>query len=530
MRKSHYYLILLTFANLLFSCKKNDENIVQSVNTKTSTQLKEKQIKSDEVDKEKTEHSSSSARKTYNTNNQNTLDYYLYLTSPNRDIPDNYVRPASNFSNTATICCNGICGIPGGTTSSSSTSSFPNSNTNSPVTTTSTSTQSSSFGNIIAGTSCIPVFDPNGIPITFKASYGPDPRQIYYIYLPSAAYNGKIVVLIHGGGWVGGPDPTKVDGWASDYSTDPNTNLVTNLRAEGFVVIAMLYRLVKYGNDDNEIAANDIGFQEQINDIDACVTHVHDNFPSCLNITTNNIQVFVESAGAHLALMFAYTKANTSYVKSVVSAAGPTNLAQFAGNIQVPSTAHTFTCGGSFKLGNPISTATYTSTSHNPWFLPTTASDPDDENVVASVNPLNCDILGSTFGKVMNSYRLAQSGVKQVVANPTAAGSPFITFSPCNTLVNTRIVPTFIIHGTEDWVVPYTLATNTMSTRLAAVGGLIGTLYSNTLNSILQWDIPVSYPANGNRHLIKLYVGGNHGVGNTDALVRPNIVRWLKGH
>lgn len=529
MRKSHYYLILLTVANLLFSCKKNDENIVQSVNKKTITQSKEKQINSIDVGKEKTEHSSSNARKTFGSSNQNTLAYYLYLTSPNRDIPDNYVRPASNFSNTATICCNGICGIPGGTTSSSSTSSFPNSNTtstNSPVTTTSTSTQNSSFGNIIAGTSCIPVFDPNGIPITFKASYGPDPRQIYYVYLPSATYNGKIVILIHGGGWVGGPDPTKVDGWASDYSTDPNTNLVINLRAEGFVVIAMLYRLVKYGNDDNEIAANDIGFQEQINDIDACVTHVHDNFPSCLNITTNNIQVFGESAGAHLALMFAYTKANTSYVKSVVSAAGPTNLAQFAGNIQVPPTAHTFTCGGAFNVSNPIPSG---STSHNPFYLPTTATDPNDANVVASVSPLNCNVSNSTDPntRIMNSYRLAQSGVKQVVANPTATGSPFITFSPCNALVNTRIVPTFIIHGTEDWVVPYTLATSTMDTRLTAVGGLIGT-YSSS--NILQWGLPTTYPVAGKVHLIKKYVGGNHGVGNTDFQVRPNIITWLKGH
>lgn len=509
MRSFKFLTIVVISVNLFFSCSKKMEDLNQNTKTTSSTLTKQKLITG--LAEDVTDTSSIAANRTI-PNNSESLEYLMYLTSPMRDIPANYKRKSINFSNAATVCCNGICGIPASTTSSSFT---PQENS------------------ILSGTSCIPMADPNGIPISFKAQYGSDPRQIYYIYLPKATYNGKIVILIHGGGWVGGPDPTQVDGWGSDYSTDPNTNLVNNLRDEGFVVISMLYRLVKYGNDDNEIAANDIGFQEQINDIDACVTHVHDNFPSCLNISTNNIQVFGESAGAHLALMFAYTKANTSYVKSVVSAAGPSNLAQFADSIQVPRNSHLFTCGGIFNTSNPIAAINTTSYSNNPYYLPTNAPDPSDGNVVASVNPLNCTVSNtgaSIYTRIMNSYRLAQSGVKQVVANPTAAGSPFITFSPCNALVNTRIVPTFIIHGTDDWVVPYSFATNTMSTRLAAVGGLIGTLYSNTLSSLLQTDIPVSYPVSGNRHLIKLYVGGNHAVGNTDALVRPNIVRWLKGH
>ena len=485
-------LISIVFLN---SCNKELENKLQKDNA--TSKIINKKSKTDLT--ENVDTNSTSANRTA-PNNTASLEYLMYLTSPMRDIPVDYKRKNINFSNAATICCNGICGIPASTTSSSFS---PQENS------------------IIAGTSCIPIPDPNGIPISFKAQYGPDPRQIYYIYLPKAAYNGKIVLLIHGGGWCAGPNPDLSDGWGSDYSTDPdNVTLVSDLRDNGYVVISMLYRLVKYGDNNAEYTANNIGMQEQINDINSCVTHVHDNFPSCLGISTNDIQVFGESAGAHLALMYAYTQANTTYVKSVVSAAGPTNLAQLANYVNNKGFWHTFACGTNFRIGNPITTS-----SHNPFYLPTSI-DPTELTTTASVSPLTCTWTNNnTLTRVMDAYRLAQSCVRQVVTTPLTS-TAFINMSPCSILTNARIVPTFIIHGTDDWVVPYTQATNTMDTRLTNVGGLIGTLSSTSTNTI-----PDAIPdANGRQHLIKLYQNGNHNVGNTNIQVRPDMMKWFSKH
>ena len=373
------------------------------------------------------------------------------------------------------------------------------------------------------------ISDPFNNKIHALALYGSDDdRQGYYVYLPNNVNpNSKIVVLIHGGAWMAGPNPDNSNGWGSAYSTNPaQNNLVKNLITQGYAVVVPLYRLVKYGNSNSEFTTNTIGILDQVNDIDAAITHVRTNFPSCLEINANNIQILGESAGANLALLYAYTKANTSFVKSVISVAGPTNMNQFADylkNKPIPL----FSCGGNYVLSNPNNTG-YTNI---PYYISSDIS--VLSTTIASVSPLNCSVStvnGSGSGtysnlRITDGFNLLQSTIKQAEPNPLTS-ILFNNVSPCIQLTATRIIPTFIIHGLDDWIVPYSKSTSTMDSKLTSTGGLIG-----TYNSIFPSNIPASnqYAALPNKHLIKLFYFSNHDVSN-HTQVLPDVITWFNGH
>jgi len=411
-----------------------------------------------------------------------------------------------------------------------------------------------------------PLNDPWSNKIHAIGGYGLDDRNFYYVYLPNNFNaNSKIVVLIHGGGLITGPDPEQVNGWGSTYTVGGNSivtnqqnqNLVKNLLSQGYVVVSLLYRLVQYGDNNTDIVANTVSINDQIDDVEDAIEHIHTNFPTCLGINANNIQILGESAGAHLALMYSYTRANTSYVKSVVSVAGPTNMSQMANWMM--NKPHTFVCGNDFVIDNP----NITTLTHFPFYgIYDPVQNANNYIMTALVNPLNCTVANIRAGlfiiihqassntqkRVTDSYRLAQSCVQQIIANPSTH-SAFQNISPCSTLVATRIVPTFIIHGTDDWFVPYKFSTNTLHSRLNTIGGLIDSCNSTGKSLLgnnspsLNKTIPTSYNNSAPWHLIKTYTGWNHDVSNAgpsastiptttngQSLVQLDILTWFNGH
>jgi len=442
-----------------------------------------------------------------------------------------------------------------------------------------------------------PFTDTWGNAIQFIGRYGTDPRQMYYVYVPTNVnQNSKIVVLIHGGAWITGPDPNQTNGWGSAYTVSgaqQNNNIVRNLLSQGYVVVAPLYRLVSYGDTPTDIAANPVSVTDQINDIDAAITHIHTYFPTCLYgvgpVNANNIQVMGESAGGHLALMFAYTRANTSYIKSVVSVSAPTNLNQYFDFINNKSLiysggswANSIPCntssGTDFVIDNynyVTSTTTYNNKTHFPFF---NYYDPNPTgpqlSVTTYINPQNfqCKIANmyligynqNTFATIQNTitapsapyiaawvfpnqntskrrldmYNLAQSIVRQTVSNPLI-NSVFQNISPCFQLTATRNIPTFILHGTFDELVIYKQATSTMDTRLATNGGV--SMYNSSGQNIYGQSAVVGYPVlpstisfnTGNRHMIKTYTNSGHVLYNPisqNPLVQPDILAWFNNH
>jgi acetyl esterase/lipase len=396
------------------------------------------------------------------------------------------------------------------------------------------------------------VCDAFGNNIMGFAKYGNDERNKYYIYYPDDVNeNSPIVVLIHGGGWFKGPSTETLRGYPFKFALDNvDSSYVADLLDNGYVVVSMLYRLGQLGNTESEWTSNQNGWQEQIDDIDAAITHIRTNFPTCLSLNANSIQVVGESAGGHLALMWAYTKSDLSYVKSVVSMYAPTNVNQYADylkNIYVGTNWQTHTCGGMYQFVSVLCSLSASGSFFPRYF----AYDSTSVYEFNNVHPFNChspfirtcvlngitdDYNTYKSWKIFYSYNMIQTQSKQAISNPLT-NTHLQLYSPSNALNSSRIAPTFIMHGEADLLVPYLNSTNNMNTRLNNYGGLISTLVN------LNDPVPSSYQTNPNKHLIKTYDNANHGwvVTNsgsnnlqyTDVVfykVRHESIAWLNGH
>lgn len=372
---------------------------------------------------------------------------------------------------------------------------------------------------MLPGTACTPYIPRDTFNNIIQATghYGNDPRQLYYVSYPTAGkqVNSPIVVLIHGGGWCIGPNPDNITGWTLGFTTNKSDNFVKNLLDDGFVVVTLLYRLSIYGNTEAEITSNPIKIADIMSDVNTAILHIKNNFPSCLGINANSIQVLGESAGGHIALMWAYAYANPSYIKSVVSMYAPTNLRTFGEYMRnIPSSSN-FTCGTNF-IGFP-------------WYYPI----PDLTNPYEVYNTSNFTCLASGLpnSRVLQTYKMVESLAGTYASTPTTDISLY-NASPCNT-TNTNIVPTFIMHGNSDVLVPYTQSTTDMSAKLISAGGLK-----------FSWGnsggiVPTTYPLTP-KHGIKIYSNANHGWKSANLLLAPqaalySLVRsdarnWLNGH
>lgn len=387
-------------------------------------------------------------------------------------------------------------------------------------------------------------FDAFGNKIEYIANYGSDPRNIYYVYLPSNVNaNSKIALLIHGGGWFSGPDG-QILGFPFSFAPSGSGNsLVKDLLDNGFVVVSMLYRLSKLGNNSTEFQANPNGWQEQINDIELAVNHIRANFQSCLwgnSLNANSIQILGESAGGHLALMYAYTHPGLAYIKSITSMYAPTNLQTF-GNWVLNTSHPSFSCGNAFtsfstQLVNDCGLHIRVINYHAPFYWPV------DYNILYSEqNYFNnsCTINNnSAYNSTLNGYNadyhiynginLLQSAARQVISNPLTS-TTLSSFSPRYS-TNVGCYPTFIMHGREDVVVPYTNTTTGMESILNSNGGVVIT------DNIVNQSMPASYTT---PHLVRKYCKANHGWvihGNSTeqitlySRVRADAVTWMNNH
>ncbi|MBK6340866.1 MAG: alpha/beta hydrolase [Bacteroidetes bacterium] len=359
------------------------------------------------------------------------------------------------------------------------------------------------------------------------AQYGPDPRNIYYIQYNTITNqpNKPIVILIHGGAWFSGPNPNTTKGWFFGWtaSNSPSTNIVKQLLANGYVVVTPLYPLISYGKDNAEILLNPTTIQTQLDNIDLAIGHIRANFPTCLGLNANSIQLIGESAGGHLALNWAYNSANTSFIKSVISCYAPTNMQQYGEYIRVKP--NLFTCGTNFVL-SPLPNP------HFPWYIHMNLS----SNLVtyntysSPLCTISNTITNNPNPRILDLFNIIQSSYTQILTLPLSNNNTLLNYSPYNALnVNSIIVPTFIMHGDNDNLVPYSNATNLMSNALDNNGGLI----FNYAISGTGTSIPASsaYSSLADKHGIKIYTNGDHGFTNGPlTLIRGDMIKWLNGH
>ncbi|MDC7997915.1 alpha/beta hydrolase [Gilvibacter sediminis] len=142
--------------------------------------------------------------------------------------------------------------------------------------------------------------------VALEVPYGADPLQRYDLYLPAGrtAQTTKVIVLVHGGGWVSGD---KAD-------MTPFIDLIQEELPQ-YAIVNLNYKLADLENP---------AFPNQFLDVKAALAQI--------KAQANELQIVPEfaligtSAGAHLSLMMDYVYDDEDWVKMVCSIVGPTDF------------------------------------------------------------------------------------------------------------------------------------------------------------------------------------------------------------
>ena len=175
---------------------------------------------------------------------------------------------------------------------------------------------------------CLPD-DPkeqNGIEeeVLKQVAYGNHPLQNMDIYLPKdRTRDTKVVIMVHGGGWVMGYKP---DGKVTTFSGRYGWNILDPLLDRGYAIVVMKYRTACYNTQPDEFSSETDHYQNQMmEDLDLVIDYMKDN-ASTLKLADNHFQLIGESAGGHIVMTYGIRNNSDPALKSVVPMFGPTDL------------------------------------------------------------------------------------------------------------------------------------------------------------------------------------------------------------
>jgi len=140
-------------------------------------------------------------------------------------------------------------------------------------------------------------------------SYGDDKENKMDAYLPSDYEGARVIVYIHGGGWTGG-----------DKNEFPSPMIEELVGRRGYIVVSMNYRLVHDGQNH---------FPAQIEDVSRLLSFINKNSRK-YHYRDHEFVLMGGSAGAHLAMLYAYGYDSAKQVKAVVDFWGPSDLSDKA--------------------------------------------------------------------------------------------------------------------------------------------------------------------------------------------------------
>lgn len=216
--------------------------------------------------------------------------------------------------------------------------------------------------------------------VYLDTKYGDNERHYFDLYIPKDKQVVGIVLLLHGGAWMYGDE--------NEFEAR-----LEQLATEGYAGVAVRYRYI-----DENVNLTDI-----MDDIDLAMARVKEIGDS-LGVEISGFLSTGGSAGGHLALQYAYSRAETSPIapKAVVSYCGPADL-----------TDEYYYYNEDLQLNNGLG----------------------DEEYVATV-------LGYASGYPHNYANRADAKEALKVVSPVY-------------YVNEKTVPTVINHGMKDNIVPY---------------------------------------------------------------------------
>ncbi|MBS1667477.1 MAG: alpha/beta hydrolase fold domain-containing protein [Bacteroidetes bacterium] len=140
-------------------------------------------------------------------------------------------------------------------------------------------------------------------------SYGTDPENKMDVYFPLEYDDARVIVYIHGGGWTGG-----------DKSEFPESLTEELVGQKKYILVSMNYRLIRDGKNR---------FPAQIEDVSRLLSFIDDK-SGRFHYRKGDFALMGGSAGAYLAMLYAYGYDSLKEIKTVVDFWGPTDLSDKA--------------------------------------------------------------------------------------------------------------------------------------------------------------------------------------------------------
>ena len=150
-----------------------------------------------------------------------------------------------------------------------------------------------------------------GMENTYKfenVSYGTHERHTLNLYIPADKESVGLVLMIHGGAWIGGDK--------ADYAGE-----VERVLGMGYAVASVNYRYI----------SDDVDLIDVTDDIQLAVAKIKE-LSEKRGIEINKMVLTGVSAGGHLAMLYAYSRDDVSAIKpvAVLNYCGPTDLSDDA--------------------------------------------------------------------------------------------------------------------------------------------------------------------------------------------------------
>lgn len=136
-------------------------------------------------------------------------------------------------------------------------------------------------------------------------SYGANAENVFDAYIPEEHDNARVIVYLHGGGWTGG-----------DKKEFPAAMIDELVGKRKYILVTMNYRLVKDGRNR---------FPAQMEDISQALDFIA-SYADRYHYNGHEFALMGGSAGAYLALEYAYGYDSVHRVKTVVDFWGPTDF------------------------------------------------------------------------------------------------------------------------------------------------------------------------------------------------------------
>lgn len=322
-------------------------------------------------------------------------------------------------------------------------------------------------------------YDTGATATVERINYGIDERQHYDLHLP-AGHDGntKVVVLVHGGAWVLG---NPASGEATVWNGSLGWNLLDRLLENGYGAAVMKYRLACYTTNTSAFTEDPMFYMDQmLEDVDLALSQLQSD-ASEKGYSADEYALLGESAGAQISLRYALKADSDPKLKTVVSFFSPAEMDE-----------------SEFKA-----------------------------NTAAA--PYNALPLNGQFGapKYANSCNFTSSGtvnlfwaVKSLcgadLSLSTATPAFTDTLSPAYSPNIQRNLPTFILHGANDDLVPPSHA-DTLISRITTQFGT---------SAAAESDFSAS-------HKMLQYSGCGHGWngGGCDRdQMMDDVISWLEVH